>query len=401
MIKRPHNTMKPIHPFPARMAPEIALDAISKLPKKSRILDPMTGSGTVLRQAIVMGHNVVGYDLDPLAVLMSKVWTYRLDTVLLQTQFKKLIKDISTLKVKQAYLPWIDEDKETKDFINFWFDKPQQKVLRMLAFLFQKYEKQNIDENVLNALKLALSRIIVTKKSGASLAWDVSHSRPHKVKVANDYDVLLGFSKSVDKLIKQLTSEEITGKSAIRRGDARKLRYLRDNSIDAVITSPPYLNAIDYLRGHKLSLVWFGYKISDLRNIRSISIGAEKGIWTTEQIIIRIRNSVIKGTLPLPKTRMVERYIEDSMGIMSEISRVLTKKGKAILVVGDSCLKGVYIENSNIFKKAGKLYGLKLVKAEEREIPQSNRYLPIPKGKRQPLGKRMRSEHILTFVQAA
>ena len=44
-----------------------------------------------------------------------------------------------------------------------------------------------------NALKLAISRTIITKKVGASLAWDVSHSRPHKVKTDNDYDVLAGF----------------------------------------------------------------------------------------------------------------------------------------------------------------------------------------------------------------
>src|SRR3712207_7608036 len=44
----------------------------------------------------------------------------------------------------------------------------------------------------------------------------------------------------------------------------------------AAITSPPYLNAIDYLRGHRLSLVWLGYRIGDLRLTRAVSIGAER-----------------------------------------------------------------------------------------------------------------------------
>src|SRR5688500_14779961 len=64
-----------IHPFPARMAPDIALKWVAR-PKNSpplQVLDPMCGSGTVLSVASEHGHTAVGYDLDPLAVLMSHV----------------------------------------------------------------------------------------------------------------------------------------------------------------------------------------------------------------------------------------------------------------------------------------------------------------------------------------
>ncbi len=62
-----------IHPFPARMAPDSALHAI---PNRSTgpaltVLDPMCGSGTVLAAALQHGHNAVGVDIDPLAVMMS------------------------------------------------------------------------------------------------------------------------------------------------------------------------------------------------------------------------------------------------------------------------------------------------------------------------------------------
>ena len=68
------NKVRPIHPFPARMASEIALKASESLPAHSTILDPMVGSGTVLRIAAEHGHNGIGYDMDPMAVLLSKVW---------------------------------------------------------------------------------------------------------------------------------------------------------------------------------------------------------------------------------------------------------------------------------------------------------------------------------------
>lgn len=57
------------------MAPGLALDSLSSLSRGSSVLDPMTGSGTVVRQATDLGLTAHGFDVDPLAVLMSRVWT--------------------------------------------------------------------------------------------------------------------------------------------------------------------------------------------------------------------------------------------------------------------------------------------------------------------------------------
>ena len=51
-------------------------------------------------------------------------------------------------------------------------------------------EQIELPNHIRDCLWLALSRIIVTKHVGATLAWDVSHSRPHKVRTENDFDVL-------------------------------------------------------------------------------------------------------------------------------------------------------------------------------------------------------------------
>src|SRR5258707_2220037 len=66
---------EPVHPFPARMAPGIALDVLDEAGKSIRVLDPMMGSGTVLALARAQGHRAVGVDIDPLAVLLTRVWT--------------------------------------------------------------------------------------------------------------------------------------------------------------------------------------------------------------------------------------------------------------------------------------------------------------------------------------
>src|SRR2546426_6551824 len=70
---------EPVHPFPARMAPGIALDVLSDAEKPIRVLDPMMGSGTVLAVARAKGHHAIGVDIDPLAVLISRVWTTAMD----------------------------------------------------------------------------------------------------------------------------------------------------------------------------------------------------------------------------------------------------------------------------------------------------------------------------------
>src|SRR6266446_6123248 len=69
----------PIHPFPARMAPGIALEALGESKAPLRILDPMAGSGTVLAVARSKGHRAFGLDVDPLAVLLAGVWTRTVD----------------------------------------------------------------------------------------------------------------------------------------------------------------------------------------------------------------------------------------------------------------------------------------------------------------------------------
>ena len=66
--------IRPIHPFPARMAPSIVWNNLPDNEKPLRILDPMAGSGTSLVIARARGHQAVGCDTDPLAVLIARAW---------------------------------------------------------------------------------------------------------------------------------------------------------------------------------------------------------------------------------------------------------------------------------------------------------------------------------------
>src|SRR5579862_5199338 len=115
------STPRPIHPFPARMAPEIALEACEKLTPGCLVLDPMCGSGTALRAASDKGHRAIGFDLDPLAVLISRVYGTPIQTDELRASAQRVIRRAKALDASAVRLSHIDEDFKTRTFIDFWF----------------------------------------------------------------------------------------------------------------------------------------------------------------------------------------------------------------------------------------------------------------------------------------
>jgi hypothetical protein len=360
----------------------------------------MAGSGTVPQQAASLGLAAIAVDLDPLAVLISKVSTTAVGGEALDSAGKLVLSAARSMSPDQAELPWIDGDASTEAFVNYWFGEPQRDDLRRLAHVLFRAGEYGISREVADALRVALSRIIITKKQCASLAQDTSHSRPHRVAAETEYDVLAGFDASVRAVRKRLKAVPINGKVEVRCGDARDLRTVPDSSVDAVLTSPPYLNAIDYMRGHKMSLVWLGHRPQDLGRTRSSSIGAERRPdepFDAEKFAATKQAMGELALLPARFHGMVERYVVDLHRMISEVQRVLKPRGSATFVMGNSCLRGVYIENSAGLRCAAEAAGLSALEQWERELPTRSRYLPTPATGA--LSKRMRKEVILRVMK--
>jgi len=94
---------------------------------------------------------------------------------------------------------------------------------------------------------------------------------------------------------------------------------------------------------------------------------------------------------------MLDRYVIDLHKMVSEVFRALKSGGKATFVVGDSCLRGVYIRNSEVLAAAAEKVGLSRTQRIERDLPTQHRYLPTPKGGA--LSKRMKQEVVLSFAK--
>ena len=396
----------PIHPFPARMAPGIAFDALGESNPPLRVLDPMTGSGTVLAVARSRGHKAIGIDLDPLAVLMATVWTRTVNAEKVHHKAEQVLKRARTaflaLATGNAYP--IGSDEETRKFIRFWFDGYARRQLAALSTAISRVH----DEATRDVIWCAFSRLIITKKSGASLAMDLSHSRPHKVFERSPIKPFNQFMRAVETVISNCPQKQ-TGPvgpvTTVKRGDARKL-VIPDDSIDLVLTSPPYLNAIDYMRCSKFSLVWMGYTIKSLRAVRSQSVGHEAASRVASEdneVRSLVKNLNLTPKLGARDDALLCRYVYDMRMAVKEAARVLTPGGRAVYVVGDSTIRGTFVRNSAVVEAVAKIAGLRLQARRARTLPPNRRYLPPPskKGSGEGLDARMRREIVLAFRKPA
>jgi SAM-dependent methyltransferase len=392
----------PIHPFPARMAPGIALSALSEADRPLKVLDPMMGSGTVLAMARANGHYAIGIDLDPLAVLLARVWTTTADQDEVveagNVVLSKARAIFDSLTVGTAYPS--SSTPATREFLRYWFDVLARCQLTALSIAINRVRR----DGVRDALWCAFSRLIITKSGGASLAMDLSHSRPHKTFELAPVKPFENFATAVSVVAKNCVSSKLQNRgpqTTTTLGDARELPT-RSSTIDLVLTSPPYLNAIDYIRCSKFSLVWMGYSVEALRETRSASVGSElshEEASNDEDVKSVITALKLSPKLSARNNAILARYVWDMRSSLSEVSRVLKKGGRAVYVVGDSTIKGTFVRNSEIVRVVAEQHSLSLIERRSRNLPPNRRYLPPPKKNSSPaaLDMRMRREVVLTF----
>jgi adenine-specific DNA methylase len=396
----------PIHPFPARMAPGIALEALGESKTPLRVLDPMSGSGTVLAVARANGHRAYGVDIDPLAVLLAGVWTRTVDAELVNDKAAQILNRAKAafgpLPSGQAYP--VGSDDETRKFIRYWFDDYARRQLAALSTAIHRVH----DNTVRDVLWCGFSRLIITKSAGASLAMDLSHSRPHRefsTAPVKPFNRFISAVKTVVSNCPQSGSGPVGPSTVVKQGDARKLD-IQAGSIDLVLTSPPYLNAIDYMRCSKFSLVWMGHTVSELRQIRADSVGTEtssKEAVDTEWVTSLIKRVGLRPALPAHDHALLAQYVLDMGRAFAEVTRVLRAGGRAVYVIGDSTVRGTFIRNSSIISAVAEEHGLKLHSRQSRALPANRRYLPPPKraGSTETMDARMRREVVLVFNKPA
>lgn len=386
-----------IHPFPARMPSSVVEHLVEELTRPGEtVLDPMAGSGTTLVVAAQMGRRAIGFDRDPLAVLLARTATQGFDRKRIQDLERQVLERaqelfaIIRLPEARRKLP-----REDQNFLGYWFPSRSQKQLFALAGAIEELD----DGADRDFAWVIFSSLIIAKSAGASFALDISRSRPHK---RTEKRIVLPFEgwrlrfMAATRRHSFLDSEPLED-VRIRVGDARSLP-LAEDEIDLVLTSPPYLTAIDYLRGHKFSLVWMGHDLETLRELRGTMMGTERGLWNRDGLSERIEKQLGEVVGANRRQAILRRYLSDFRKMLTEVRRVLRPGGLAVLVLGPTIIKSNKPDALPIVSELAASVELDVVASAVRDISAIRRSLPPPSpATDKPLDQRMRQEVLVAL----
>lgn len=414
------------HSFPAKFPPQLPRKFILELTDPGDVvLDPMMGSATTLLEAYFNGRQAIGFDIDPIAGLLARVKIETFNRAELYAAGKQILKEAS--KTAHLYPDLLIAEKtkrfdaKTIEFIDYWFATEVQIELLALRAEIEKIESVKLKE----FFKLIFSSVIITKTGGVSLALDLAHTRPHKAKTVFSRNGKVIFGDENEKkrhLIKTLRSplnefkkklvQNLRGviqkapsrlSPIINYGSALSLA-LSSNSVDLIVTSPPYAsNAIDYMRAHKFSLVWFEYPIDELTEKRKTYIGSE-GFANlpsvelpekVENLVTRIRQkSKSKGV-------SLHRYYVEMTLVLQEMFRVLKSEKPAVIVVGNSTLAGLDAQVNDSLVEIGKKVGFEVPVVGTRRLDRNRRMLPAGASvdKNSQIQQRMHEEFVIGFYK--
>jgi DNA modification methylase len=364
-----------IHPYPAKFIPQIPKLIIESFSnERHKVLDPFCGSGTTLLEAKLAGRDAVGFDINPIGVLMSRVKTYPLgesELALVEKFMKTIDKKISAKDYSHVWIPDIPR-------IDHWFNKEVQMALGLIA---EEIRKITILP-VRRFLSLCFSAIIV------SVSNQESETRfAAKKNNVNADKVFRQFNNKVTNVLSALAEVDKVKKAQntvvdVYLEDTRNMtRYIREKSIDLVITSPPYLNSFDYYLYHKFRMYWLSFD-KDPNEMLHVSEVQNKEIGSRYEF---------SG----PNGENISEFKKNMFDCLMEIRRI-TKPGKMIFfLVGDSILKGEFISMDKFYESLGEEAGLRLMTKISYPMKNISRSFVSQNTNNIHLNKKM--QHILIF----
>ena len=349
-----------IHPYPAKFIPQIPHKLIELFHPhdSSIILDPFCGSGTTLVEAVNMGFDAVGVDVNPLACLIAKVKTTPLPEGL-STVIKRVIRrakeQLSADLVQVPHIPRLDH----------WFKADIQKALAALV------DQTNAEYQTIfrDALRVALSSIVVRVSNQES---DTRYAAIEKnVSYEDVFSHFEGAATSLGEALYSFTDDLFRhlGQATVTNRDVLSLNACDlPANIGLVVTSPPYPNAYEYWLYHKYRMYWLGM---DPIDVRQHEIGARPHYFKV--------NSQDEHDF--------ERQMSMTFRLLSEIMNL---NAKACFLIGRSVLHGRVIDNVSLLQRAARTHGFVTEGIVERRIPATRKTFNPEYGK-------INREHIIVF----
>lgn len=322
-----------LHKYKGKGDPRIsrALINLLKVNKGETILDPFVGSGAFIADAPTMGLNAIGVEILEIGKLIAEVkcnldynlQSLRREIINLFSNVSYSGQDLFTFnlenEIKEIKLKLKKYTEENRFYTNIIPHIPK------IIYLKNKIG-QIEDKKIRNFLLLLLSQKIVEfsekKRSNNFIVSFMSY-------VEDRYLALYATLKLADKLNANITE----GKVKIIKADSTQMDFIDDDSIDGILTSPPYFDALDYIGNNKISIIILGFD-DDLK------FGSTKDYYSKfEKYNLNLPESsmelvnLLKKSRRSMKAQIVENYLKMMKLSFRECYRVLKPKKLYAMVV--------------------------------------------------------------------
>jgi 16S rRNA G966 N2-methylase RsmD len=359
-----------LHKYPATMLPQIGIEILKELNvKNGALLDPYCGSGSSFASGLECGLTEMhGFDINPLAVLISKVKFTKVSVnELAETkrvfrnnvfEFLKEEKNIETLKRPQI------------TNIDFWFSREVINNLTIVKHFIDEISDQNIRQFFLIPFSETVRECSYTRTNEFKLfrmkSEDLLHFNP---------DVIGVYLKKLEDTIllyNYFYFPKLNGKTNVN------VQYCtfkpQDEYFDIVLTSPPYGDSrttVAYGQFSTLSNEWLG--IDYARKIDGMLMGGTKPKQNIKNGLIADYISEI-DMVDGKRALEVSAFYNDLDNSIQKVAKSIRKGGKSVYVVGNRTVKNVQLPTDQFIAEKFEQNGFKHLITYERAL--SNKSMP-------------------------
>jgi SAM-dependent methyltransferase len=324
-----------LHRFPAKYIPQVPRWALREFSRPGDVvLDPFLGSGTTSVEAASLPVTSVGVEFDPLALEIARAKADPPPSAAVETAWRDVMGAWRDVGSAASRLPMAGVDND-----DHWFDLDTR---RSLAGLLAAIDAVDQPADVRRFLLILLSSVLrrVSRADDQSMKTYVSGTNP---KTPPAVEEVLG--PAYERALTGLREFEARRHAAappaqIIRGDARDLP-LPDASVDLVITSPPYLDSVDYQYNTMVEYFWLGPALGvadrgSWNQLRRLATGAKSPLAAEVEIPAAVRELVDLEDVAPARARAVSAYLADLDRHFEEAARCVRTGGRYVLVVGNS-----------------------------------------------------------------
>jgi len=383
------------HQYPAKFIPQLARKLLRIFTdEKSVVLDNFMGSGTTLIESILLNRKeATGIELNPFACFIAKVKTTPISFNELEFYYNRIKKNFLLIKNYNIH-----------DFYNikFWFKEKTIDELSKLRHVIMEIEQEKIRDFFLLCMSEVVRRVSLTNHNGFKLHRD-------KEKLKEDFNPdVLGyfeyFAKRNMLLMRDFYEKAVASSTKIRiiYGDARIPQKINENSVDFILTSPPYGDSrttVAYGQFSRLSWQWIEnssriYKLDEeLLGGRVIDKGKDE-ILEYSRILKKQYTEI--GERDRKRAEEVLSFYIDLFHSLKCAYNYLKKYKYFVLVTGNRTVKNVFLRTDLIISELSNKIGFKTEKILYRNI--INKRMPIknsPTNRKGELSNTMLKENII------